>query len=169
MNTINNLEELYYDQLRDLYSAETQLVAALPEMVSNASNNELREAFATHLVETKGHLVRLDQLFADHGISRDGEECDAMRGLIKEAKKHIESTTRGEVRDAVLIASANRVEHYEMAAYGATKAFAEVLGFDESAALLNKTLQEEGHADQVITKIATGGIFTTGINVAAVH
>lgn len=169
MNTINNLEELYYDQLRDLYSAEIQLVAALPDMVSNASNDELREAFATHLVETKGHVLRLEQLFINHGISRDGEECDAMRGLIKEAKKHIECTTRGEVRDAVLIASANRVEHYEIAAYGATKAFAEVLGFDKAISLLDKTLQEEGHADQVITKIATGGIFTTGINVAAIH
>ncbi len=169
MNTINNLEELYYDQLRDLYSAEIQLVAALPEMVSNASNDELREAFSTHLVDTKGHVFRLEQLFSSHGISRDGEECDAMRGLIKEAKKHIECTTRGEVRDAVLIASANRIEHYEIAAYGATKAFAEVLGFDKAVSLLDKTLQEEGNADQVITKIATGGIFTSGINAAAVH
>ncbi len=169
MKPINNLEELYYDQLRDLYSAETQLVAALPDMVSNASNDELREAFSTHLVETKGHVVRLDELFADHGISRDGEECDAMRGLIKEAKKHIESTIRGEVRDAVLIASANRVEHYEMAAYGATKAFAEVLGFDKAVSLLDKTLQEEGNADKVITQIATGGMFSPGINVAAIH
>ncbi|MEO5712422.1 MAG: ferritin-like domain-containing protein [Luteolibacter sp.] len=169
MNTINNLEELYYDQLRDLYSAEIQLVAALPDMVSNATNDELREAFATHLVETKGHVLRLEQLFVSHGISRDGEECDAMRGLIKEAKKHIECTTRGEVRDAVLIASANRVEHYEIAAYGATKAFAEVLGFDHAVTMLDKTLQEEGNADHVITKIATGGIFTIGINEAAIH
>ena len=169
MNTIENLEELYYDQLRDLYSAETQLVEALPEMASNASNDELREAFSTHLAETRGHVARLDQLFADHGIAREGEECEAMRGLIKEARKHISCTTRGEVRDAVLIASANRVEHYEIAAYGATKAFAKVLGFDSAVDLLDKTLQEEGHADQVITKIATGGIFTTGINVAAIH
>ncbi|MEO7099291.1 MAG: ferritin-like domain-containing protein [Luteolibacter sp.] len=169
MKTIENLEELYYDQLRDLYSAETQLVEALPEMASNASNDELREAFATHLAETREHVARLDQLFSDHGITREGEECEAMRGLINEARKHISCTTRGEVRDAVLIASANRVEHYEIAAYGATKAFAKVLGFDNAVDLLDETLQEEGHADDVITKIATGGIFTTGINVAAIH
>lgn len=166
---ITNLKDLYFDQLRDIYSAENQLVSALPEMIAHATHQDLRKAFADHLEETKNHVTRLDQICADHGISPSGEECDAMRGLIKEAKKHLAETTPGEVRDAVLIASANRVEHYEIAAYGVTKAFALTLGFDKAAELLDETLQEEGNADKVITKIATGGIFTTGVNQGAVN
>ena len=166
---INNLEELYYDQLRDLYSAETQLISALPEMIQHSTNKDLREAFTNHLEETKGQLGRLDRICADHGIDPSGEDCDAMRGLVKEAKKHLAETAPGEVRDAVLIASANRVEHYEIAAYGVAKAFAKILGFDDAADLLDETLEEEGSADKLITKIATGGLFTTGINEQALH
>lgn len=169
MNTIENLQELYFDQLRDLYSAETQLVAALPEMVKNATHEQLRQAFSDHLEETRVHVSRIEKLFVEHGITAEGEECDAMRGLIKEAKKHIESTAPGDVRDAVLIASANRVEHYEIAGYGVAKAFAEVLGFDSSVAILDQTLQEEGNADKLLTNIAVGGLFRTGVNEEAIH
>ena len=169
MNNIDNLQELYFDQLRDLYSAETQLVTALPEMVQNASNADLREAFSTHLEETRGHVRRLDRIFADHGISSGGEECDAIRGLVKEAKKHVDATSPGDVRDAVLIASANRVEHYEIAGYGVAKAFAQALGFDNDADVLDETLQEEGKADKLITKMATGGFLGSGINQEAIH
>lgn len=166
---IRNLEELYHDQLRDLYSAETQLIVALPEMVSSATNDDLRQAFSDHLAETKVQLDRLSEICEGHGIECEGEECEAMKGLIREAKKHIQNTEPGEVRDAVLIASANRVEHYEIAAYGVTKAFAEVLGFDEAADLLDESLEEESAADLAITRIATGGLFSTGINEAAIN
>jgi ferritin-like metal-binding protein YciE len=166
---ISNLEELYYDQLRDLHSAETQLISALPEMVSHASDDDLRQAFSKHLEETKGHLARITRICADHDIVPTGEECDAMKGLIKEAKKHIEETEPGVVRDAVLIACANRVEHYEIAAYGVAKAFAQSLGFDDAVGLLDQTLDEEANADDAITRIATGGIFTSGINEEAIR
>ncbi len=166
---ITNLEELYFDQLRDLHSAETQLIVALPEMIHHSSDDRLRQAFTDHLEETKNHLVRLTTIFNGHRLTPEGEECDAMKGLIKEAKKHIPETEPGEVRDAVLIACANRVEHYEIAAYGVAKAFALALGFDDAAALLDETLDEERAADEKITHIAMGGIFTTGINEEAIH
>ena len=166
---ITNLEELYRDQLRDLYSAETQLITALPEMAVAASNSELREGFVKHLEETRGQRVRLEKICARRGIDPEGEECDAMRGLIKEAKKHVDETLTGEVRDAVLIASANRVEHYEIAAYGVTRAFAKALGYDDDAKLLGDSLDEESATDEALTKIATGGLFGSGVNEAAIH
>ena len=165
---ITNLEELYFDQLRDLHSAESQLLVALPQMASNATNDELRAAFIHHLEETKGQLARITRICAEHGIEPTGEQCEAMRGLIKEAQKHIESTERGDVRDAVLIASANRVEHYEIAAYGVSKAFAGVLGFGDDADLLDESLDEESNADKLLTKIATGGLFSDGVNREAI-
>jgi len=166
---ITNLEQLYYDQIRDLYSAETQLITALPEMAANATNKELKEAFEMHLEETRTQRGRLEKICARHGMTPEGEECDAMRGLVKEAKKHVTDTTPGDVRDAVLIASANRVEHYEIAAYGVAKTFAKCLGFSEDASLLDESLDEESAADDKVTKIATGGLFTSGVNQAAVR
>lgn len=166
---ITNLEQLYYDQIRDLYSAETQLLAALPEMAAQASDADLRKAFTDHLEETKTQRARLEEICANRGISPDGEDCDAMRGLVKEAKKHLAETTPGSVRDAVLIASGNRVEHYEIAGYGVARTFARILDFDEDAKLLDESIEEEGAADKLLTKIATGGIFSTGVNEAAVR
>jgi ferritin-like metal-binding protein YciE len=166
---ITNLEELYHDQLRDLHSAETQLVAALPEMANHSSDERLRRAFSHHFEQTKGHLDRITRICASHGLNPEGDECDAMKGLIKEAHKHLEDTQPGVVRDAVLIACANRVEHYEIAAYGVSKAFAIALGYDEAADLLQETLEEETAADEIITHIAMGGVFTTGINEAAMR
>ncbi len=166
---INNLEQLYIDQLRDLYSAETQLIVALPDMAANATHDELRDAFNHHLDETRTQRARLMEIFESHGVAPEGEECDAMRGLVKEATKHVANTAPGSVRDAVLIASANRVEHYEIAAYGVARAFAECLGYDEDARLLSKSLEEEGNADKAITKIASGGVFRDGVNKEAVR
>jgi ferritin-like metal-binding protein YciE len=166
---INNLQQLYHDQLRDLHSAETQLISALPEMASNATDPDLREAFSNHLEETHEHKRRLETICAALGIDTAGEDCDAMRGLIKEAKKHVAGTSPGDVRDAALIACANRVEHYEIAAYGVAKAYADALGHDEAFRLLGDTLQEEGDADKVLTKIATGGLFSRGVNQEAIH
>ncbi|WP_367874684.1 ferritin-like domain-containing protein [Luteolibacter sp. Populi] len=159
----------YFDQLRDLYSAETQLIVALPDMAANATDQELREAFNHHLDETRTQRARLMEIFETHGINGEGEDCDAMRGLVKEANKHVTNTAPGSVRDAVLIASANRVEHYEIAAYGVARAFAQCLGHDEDARLLTKSLEEEANADDTLTKIASGGIFSTGVNEAAAH
>ena len=164
---ITNLEQLYFDQLRDLFSAEKQLIDALPEMANHASNEELRNAFNHHLQETREQQDRLRRIFDRHGLDPEGEDCDAMRGLVKEARKHITDTNPGNVRDAVLIASANRVEHYEIAAYGVAKAFAECLGYDDDVKLLHESIQEEGNADETLTRIATGGLFRSGVNEAA--
>jgi len=165
---ISNLEELYHDQLRDIHSAETQLITALPEMISHSSDKSLREAFTNHLEETKGQLARIVRICDEHGIESSGDECDAMKGLIKEAQKHLTQVKSGVVRDAVLIACANRVEHYEIAAYGVAKAFATALEYYEDADLLDESLDEEAAADAIITKIATGGIFVPGINKEAI-
>ncbi len=166
---ITNLEQLYFDQLRDLHSAEKQLLAALPEMSANATSTELREAFDHHLGETRDQQRRLGEIFGRHGIDPEGEDCDAMRGLIKEAGKHVTSTSPGSVRDAVLIASANRVEHYEIAAYGVARAFADCLGYHEDVKALDASLEEESKADETITRIATGGLFRSGVNEAAMR
>lgn len=164
---ITNLEQLYFDQISDLYSAETQLLKSLPEMAAHATTPDLRDAFANHLEETREHARRLRNIGDRHGIAIDDVNCDAMRGLLVEAKKHLTETVPGDVRDAVLIASGNRIEHYEIAGYGVARAFAESLGFGTDADDLNRTLQEEGAADAAITKIATGGIFRSGVNEAA--
>lgn len=164
---INNLEELYYDQIRDLYSAETQLISALQEMASNASSPELREVFTSHLEETRRHVERLRDIAQRHSFDCDGTTCEAMRGLIREAKSHMSETSTGDVRDAVLIASANRVEHYEIAGYGVARSFADCLGFDDDRNTLAQTLDEESKADSKLTKIATGGLFSSGINESA--
>ncbi len=166
---ITNLQELYFDQLRDLFSAETQLVAALPEMAKHATDPDLQAAFNHHLEETREQRKRLQGIFDRHGLSPEGEECDAMRGLVKEAGKHLTDTSPGSLRDAVLIASANRVEHYEIAAYGVARAFAKCLNLDDDAKLLGESLDEEARADDVITKIAEGGLFASGVNEEALH
>jgi len=165
---ITTLQDLYYDQLRDLYSAETQLLKAMPAMKSAATCDDLKKALGSHLEETREQAERLKRICAAHGIMPEGETCDAMKGLIKEGEKHIEDTLPGDVRDAVIIASANRVEHYEIAGYGVAKAFAQVLEFDDDVSLLDKSLDEESNADSAITKIATGGLFSSGLNKAAV-
>jgi ferritin-like metal-binding protein YciE len=166
---ISNLEELYYEQIRDLYSAETQLLNALQEMASHASFPELREAFTNHLEETRHHVERLREVCQRHGLDCEGTTCEAMRGLIREAKSHISETEAGYVRDAALIASANRVEHYEIAGYGVAKCFADCLGFNDDRNVLNATLEEESQADRKITKIATGSLFGAGVNEAALQ
>jgi ferritin-like metal-binding protein YciE len=166
---MTTLEQVYYDQISDLRSAETQLLGILPKMATDATCPELREAFTNHLQETQRHVERLDMIVERHGIADINETCDAMRGLITEARKHVGDTEPDDVRDALLIASGNRIEHYEIAGYGVAKAFASCLGFGDDADLLDKTLQEEGAADAAITKIATGGVFNSGVNEAASH
>lgn len=164
---ITTLEQLYFDQIRDLYHAENQLLTMLPQLAAHASNDKLREAFTDRLAETREHCLRLEEISHRHGISDKTVACEAMRGLMAETRKHLTETVPGEVRDAVLIASGNRIEHYEIAGYGVARAFAECLGFDGDADLLQESLDEVGNSDAIITKLATGGIFTSGINQAA--
>ncbi len=151
---IDSLEELYIENLRDLYSAENQLLKALPKVASAATSPDLREAFTSHLEETKGQVERLTQIFARHKEEPGGHECQAMKGLIKEADEVIQDVKKGDVMDAALIGAAQRVEHYEMAGYGVAKAYALQLGFEEDAELLDQTLDEERSADEKLTDIA---------------
>jgi len=161
---ITNLEQLYFDQLRDLYSAESQLIAALPDLTNSVTDPELRKTLQKHMGETRNHRARLQDLFCRHGLNPGGEECEAVRGLIREARKHITRARVGSVRDAVLIAATNRIEHYEIAGYGTARAFAECLGYNDDAGVLAETLEEESDADDAITRIATGGLFARGVN-----
>lgn len=161
---ITNLEQLYFDQLRDLYSAESQLVAALPDLTNSVTDPELKKSFQKHMGETRMHRARLQDIFCRHGLNPGGEECEAVRGLIREARRHAGRTRSGSVRDAVLIAATNRIEHYEIAGYGTARAFAECLGYTEDADILGTTLEEESDADEAFTRIATGGLFSRGLN-----
>src|SRR5437660_3047128 len=129
----NSLRELYINELRDLYNAETQLVKALPKMAKAASNNQLRQTFEEHLRQTSGHVSRLEQIFDALGEKPGGKKCLGMEGLMKEGAETMREEYQGEVMDAAIIGAAQRVEHYEIAGYGTAKAFAQLLGEDEHA------------------------------------
>lgn len=151
---MKNLKDLFEHQLKDLYSAENQLVEALPKMQKNANDDKLKKAFEKHLKETEGHIKRLEEITKELGIKPTGETCKAMKGLIKEAESFLEEDTEKEVRDAGLIAEAQRVEHYEISGYGTAVRFAKELGHDDIAKKLQKTLDEEYKADDVLTEMA---------------
>lgn len=155
---IETLRDFYVEELKDLYSAENQILKALPKMVKVATSPELRKAFEDHLTETQGHVDRLEKIFADMDISPKGKHCKAMEGLIAEADETIQQSMPHAVKDAALIAAAQRVEHYEIAGYGCVRTYAGVLGEDEAATLLNETIQEEGAADELLTEIAEGTV-----------
>lgn len=161
---LQSLNDLFVEQLQDLYSAETQLVQALPKMASAASHEELRDAFEQHLAETRGHVERLQRIFSELGITPGTETCKGMQGLIAEGEEVLKMQGDPAVVDAALIASAQRVEHYEIAGYGTVKTLAGHLDLDDAKGLLDDTLDEEGKADKLLTKIATGGMFKSGIN-----
>jgi ferritin-like metal-binding protein YciE len=154
---------LFEHEIGDLYSAETQLVAALPKMAQAASNEELRNAFNHHLEETRDHVRRLDEIRGQLG-STASDECEGMRGLIKEGDEIIAGSGDSVVKDAALISAAQRVEHYEIAAYGTARTLADDLDLDDAKDLLEQTLDEESNADKLLTKIATGGMLRAGIN-----
>ncbi len=153
---MRNLEDLFQHQLKDLYSAETQLIDALPEMVKNASDSRLTDAFESHLKETKKQKERLVEICKELGISPEGETCNAMQGLIKEAKGFLKEDATEEVRDAGLIADAQRIEHYEISGYGTAVRYAKQLGHKQIAAMLQETLDEEYDADNKLDKLAEG-------------
>ena len=155
---MKNLQELFEHQLKDLYNAEGQLIKALPKMVKKANDAKLKEAFESHLEETKEQKTRLEEICKELKIKPTGEKCHAMEGLIKEAEGFMEEAEADDVMDAGLIAEAQRVEHYEIAGYGTAVRFAKELGHKEIAAKLQKTLDEEYNADNKLDKLAEGRI-----------
>jgi ferritin-like metal-binding protein YciE len=150
----DSLRELYIDELRDLYNAETQLVKALPKMAKASANDQLRQAFEEHLRQTTEHVSRLEQIFEQLEEKPSGKKCLGMEGLVKEGAETMKEDFTEEVKDAAIIGAAQRVEHYEMAGYGTVRAFAELLGENEHVSLLEQTLQEEKEADEKLTELA---------------
>jgi ferritin-like metal-binding protein YciE len=151
---IESMEDLFLEQVQDLYDAEKRLVKALPKMAEASTSQSLSQAFQAHLMETEGHVTRLESIFRMLGQEPKSHTCDAMKGLISEGEDMVSDIDESPLRDAGLIASANRVEHYEIAAYGSARTFAETLGLREAASLLEQTLQEEKKADQKLTQLA---------------
>jgi ferritin-like metal-binding protein YciE len=151
---VSTLEELFLDEIRDLYDAEKQLVKALPKMAKAATSEDLKEAFTSHLEETQGHVTRLEQVFEEMGQKARAKKCAAMTGLVAEGQELVTSTEESSVRDAGLIAAAQKVEHYEMAGYGSARTHAGLLGQDKAAELLQATLDEEKAADTKLNDLA---------------
>jgi ferritin-like metal-binding protein YciE len=154
MNT-TELKEVLTEQLKDIYSAEKQLVKALPKMAKAASTDELSSGFEEHLEQTKGHVERLETIFEEMEESPKGSTCKGMEGLIEEGSEVIDDDElEGESKDLALIAAAQRVEHYEIAAYGCVRAFAGQLGMDDAVSLLEQTLEEEKETDQKLNQVS---------------
>ena len=151
---LETLKDLYIHELKDLYSAEKQIIKALPKMVKAATNKQLAAGFEEHFEQTKEHVARLEQILTSYDESTRGPKCQGMEGLIKEGEEMIEEDAEEEVRDAGLIAAAQRVEHYEMAGYGCARTYAELLGDPDSAQLLQTTLTEESDTDEKLTDLA---------------
>jgi len=158
MSRIPSLEALLIDELKDLHSAETQLVKALPKMAEAATDTGLRQAFASHLTETRGHVERLEQALKLLEVKGGSKTCHAMKGLVQEGSEAIEAGGPDAVRDANLIGAAQRVEHYEMAAYGCARAFAEKLERPDIAQLLQQTLDEEKKAESLLGTLGTSKV-----------
>ncbi|MBB6099380.1 ferritin-like metal-binding protein YciE [Deinobacterium chartae] len=152
---MTDLRDLYLEQLRDLYSAEKQILEALPQMAQRASDQQLKQGFEMHAEQTRQQMERLNQIFQKLGESPDGKTCKAMQGLIAEGQEMLREDATPEVMDAGLIAAAQRVEHYEIAGYGTVRTYAQLLGDQEAVQLLEQTLQEEGMTDQKLTQIAS--------------
>ncbi len=161
--SLKSLDDLFVNELRDLYNAENQLLKALPKMSKAATAPDLKAAFESHLTETEGHVTRLEQIFEELGKSPKGKTCHAMKGLLEEGSEVIEENAEDHVRDAALIAAAQRVEHYEMAGYGTVATFAHILGQTQAERLLRETLKEEGAADKKLTSIAESTVNASAI------
>jgi ferritin-like metal-binding protein YciE len=156
--SLDNLQNLFENELKDIYNAEKQLVDALPKIAKAASSPELSKAITSHLEETKGHVQRLEQIMRGLDMPARGKKCKGMEGLLAEGEEILEEDGEDAVKDAGIISAAQRVEHYEMAAYGCLKSYAEILGHSEAARLLDQTLQEEEAADEKLSSLAEGGI-----------
>jgi ferritin-like metal-binding protein YciE len=152
--SLDTLEKLYISELRDLYSAENQLLKALPKMAKGASSPELKDAFEKHLEQTKGHVERLEELFEQRDESPKGKPCKAMKGLIEEGSEILKEEGEDSVLDAGMIVAAQKVEHYEIASYGSVRTFANLLGKEDEAELLQATLDEERETNEILNQLA---------------
>jgi ferritin-like metal-binding protein YciE len=150
----NSFQDLFVDQIRDLYDAEQRIVKALPKMIDTATAPELKQAFQQHLRETEGHVTRLERIFNQMGIDAKRETCEAMKGIISEGEEIVSAKGDPMIKDAALIAAAQRVEHYEMAGYGTARTFALQLNLTDAGNLLEQTLREEKAADEKLTQVA---------------
>jgi ferritin-like metal-binding protein YciE len=154
MSHVDTIENLFVKELKDLYSAEHQITKTLPKLVEAASSPDLKSAFKHHLKETEGQIERLDKAFEILGVSPKGKTCDGMKGILSEGAEMLHETSAGDIRDVALISAAQRVEHYEMAAYGTVRSYAEQLDQKEIAGLLQDTLEEEKAADKKLNQIS---------------
>jgi ferritin-like metal-binding protein YciE len=152
--SLDSLQSLFLEELKDIYHAEKQLVQALPRLAKAAGTPELQQAFSNHLAETEGHVERLERIFKDLGQAARGKRCKGMEGLLEEGKEIMQEDGEGPVIDAALIAAAQRVEHYEIAVYGCLRTYARLLGHENAAKLLAETLAEEEAADEKLNTIA---------------
>ncbi|CAN5684396.1 ferritin-like domain-containing protein [soil metagenome] len=162
-----SLRDLFVDQLKDLYWAETQSLQLWPKIAAAATDADLRKALDDHIGKTHRHVERLKTVFDEIGVPAEAETCQAMRGLMAEVQDAINDYDDPAVRDVALITAVQRMEHYEMAGYGTVRTFADVLGYDNIVEVLQQTLDEEGSADHKLTDIAVGGFFSKGLNQAA--
>jgi ferritin-like metal-binding protein YciE len=153
-NEFNSLEDLFLNQMQDLYDAEQRITKALPKMIDAAQSSDLKQAFQSHLAETENHVTRLERIFSQLGADTKRQTCLAMKGIIDEGEEMVNARGSSEVKDAALIAAAQRVEHYEMAGYGTARNFALRLGRQDVANTLQQTLNEEKAADDKLTRIA---------------
>lgn len=160
---INNLNDLYLEQIRDMHSCERQVIKALPKMVKAASHTKLKEAFKSHLEETTGQVERLDQILSDLGKTAGRKVCVAAAGLIQEAQEYIDNEGDKKAIDAALICAAQKIEHYEIASYGCLRTYATMLERSQDAVLLDRTLEEEWHADSALTELAMEDINSTAV------
>src|SRR6187549_3777284 len=151
---LESLQDLYLEQLRDLHSAEEQIIEALPKMIKKTNHPELRRAFETHLRQTEEQLRRLEQIGEQSGQDLGGHTCKGMKGLLEEGEELMKERADSDVLDAALISAAQRVEHYEMAGYGCARTYAQFLGLDDDAQILQRTLDEEGETDHLLTALA---------------
>jgi len=163
---LETLKDLYIQELKDLYSAENQLLKALPKMEKAATNRQLAKGFNDHLSQTEEHAARLEIILESHDESTRGSKCKGMEGLIKEGDEMIKEEAEDEVRDAGLISAAQRVEHYEIAGYGCARTYAELIGDSEGAKMLQMTLDEEAATDQKLTKLAKSAINLEAVRVS---
>lgn len=163
--SLDSLDSLFLDELKDIYNAEKQLLRALPRMAKAAESPQLQQAFQKHLKETEGQVQRLERIFKDLGQAARGKKCKGMEGLIEEGKELMEEEGEGPVVDAALISAAQKVEHYEIAAYGCLRTYAELLGYTQAARLLEQNLAEEEAADKKLTQLGEGGINESAVAV----
>jgi ferritin-like metal-binding protein YciE len=165
--SLDSLQNLFITELKDIYNGEKQLVTALPRMARAASSPQLAEAITKHLKETEGHVTRLEEIFQSLRLPVRGKKCKGMEGLLEEGKEVMEEEGQESVRDAALISAAQKVEHYEIAAYGCLRSYAQILGHNDAAKLLEQTLKEEEAADEKLNQLAEGGINEIAASVGA--